>query len=73
MLSDDINPAVDYRLPGGLSFDQVEQVIRSLLFTGRMIGITVTIFNPRLDHDGSISKKITESIGRAFSLNGSGF
>lgn len=68
VLSDEINPAVDYRLPGGLLFDQVEQLMRSLLFTGRMTGITVTIFNPRLDQRGSISKNIVESIGRAFAV-----
>lgn len=70
VLSDEINPAVDYRLPGGLLFEQVEQLIRSLLLTGRMVGINVTIFNPRLDKNGPISKSISKSIGRAFDLNG---
>ncbi len=69
VLSDEINPAVDYRLPGGLRFEQVEQLMRSLLSTGRIAGISVTIFNPRLDNDGSISKSITESLGRTFDLN----
>lgn len=70
VLSDEINPAVDYRLPGGLRFDQAEYLIRTLLLTGKMTGISVTIFNPRLDHDGHISKSITESLGRMFDLNG---
>lgn len=68
VLSDEINPAVDYRLPDGLQFEQVEYLVRGLLLTGRMTGISVTIFNPRLDNSGRISKSITESLGRAFSL-----
>lgn len=69
VLSDEINPAVDYRLPGGLLFEQVEHLIRSLLLSGRMAGISITIFNPRLDNSGRISKSITESIGRAFDFD----
>lgn len=69
VLSDDINPAVDYRLPGGLLFEQVEYLIRKLLSTGKIVGMTVTIFNPKLDKDGSISINITKSLGRAFDLN----
>lgn len=68
VLSDDINPAVDYRLPGGLSFEQVEYLIRNLLLTGAMIGISVTIFNSTLDKDGHIAKNIADSLGRAFDL-----
>jgi arginase len=68
VLSDDINPAVEYHLPGGLSFEQVEYLIRNLLLTGKMTGITVTIFNPRFDKTGNIARNITASIGRAFNF-----
>ena len=67
VLSDEINPAVDYHISGGLLFDQVEYLIKNLLLTGRMTGISVTIFNPRLDKDGHISKNIATSLGLAFS------
>lgn len=67
VLSDEINPAVDYHVPGGLLFDQVEYLIKNLLLTGSMTGISVTIFNPRLDKDGHISKNIATSLGLAFS------
>jgi arginase len=67
VLSDEINPAVDYRLPGGLTFIQVEHLLAHLLSTGKMAGISVTIFNPRLDKDGSISRNISECLSRAFS------
>ena len=68
VLSDEVNPAVDYRLPGGLQFEQVELLLSRLLQSDRMAGISVTIFNPRLDTTGQISKEISESLGRAFAL-----
>jgi len=68
VLSDEINSAVDYRLPGGLFFDHSEHLIRNLLLTGRMAGISVSIFNPTLDSSGHISKSIAESLGRMFDL-----
>jgi arginase len=68
VLSDEINPAVEYRLPGGLLFEQVEHLLKNLLLTGRMTGISITIFNPKLDKTGSIPKSIAESLGRAFDL-----
>jgi len=69
VLSDEINPAVDYRIPSGLLFEQAEHLIGYLLSTGKISGISVTIFNPSLDTDGTISKNITETLGRAFKLN----
>jgi arginase len=68
VLSDDINPAVDYRLPGGLQFRQTEYLIQQLLKTGRMTGMSVTIYNRELDGDGQIARNITESLGRTFDL-----
>jgi arginase len=69
VLSDEINPAVDYRIPGGLQFQEIEYLIRSLLQSGKIAGITITIFNPQLDKSGSISRNITESLGKAFDLS----
>jgi arginase len=67
VLADEINPAVDYRLPGGLQFQEVEYIMHSLMQSTAVVGIDVTIFNPRLDVDGEISRKIVESLGRTFS------
>jgi arginase len=66
VLSDDVNPAVDYRLPGGLSFEQCEYLLQVFLRSLNIIGLTVTIFNPRLDVEGTISKRLTGCIARAF-------
>lgn len=53
-VDDDVMPAVDYRLPGGLSWPEVETVIRSAVRSPGFAGLEVTILNPRLDPDGSV-------------------
>jgi arginase family enzyme len=37
--------------PGRLSFEQVEYLLQTLLASVPVAGISVTIFNPRLDHN----------------------
>ncbi len=59
VIDDDSNPAVDYRLPGGLSFQQCKDVLSSLRSRFPIIGMSVTIFNPSLDEDKSIARKLT--------------
>jgi arginase len=63
-LSDKLNPAVDYRLPGGLTFTEVEMIATSLMNTGKVIGMSVTCFNPLLDKDGEISRNIADCVAR---------
>jgi arginase len=55
VLDDEVMPAVDYRLPGGLSWDELGTTLRTAAASGRMVGLEVTIFNPSLDGDGSIA------------------
>jgi len=62
VIADDSNPAVDYRLPGGLSFEQCETLLKSLLQRHNIVGMSVTIFNPSLDKDGSIAEQLTACI-----------
>jgi arginase len=66
VLDDAINPAVAYRLPGGLSFAQVQQTIRNLLLTQKAAGMSVTVFNPAMDKDGTIARGIVQCIAGAF-------
>ncbi len=55
-LDDAIMPAVDYRLPGGLSALELETVLRAALATGRAVGMEVTIYNPALDTGGAAGR-----------------
>jgi arginase len=65
VLDDAVMPAVDYRLAGGLSWDELETVTRMAFGTGRAVGLEVTIFNPTLDADGSITRALVASLVRA--------
>lgn len=66
VLSDDENPAVDYRLPGGFTFKEIQHLLHHLLATNKIVGLSVTIFNPELDTSGVIAPEIVDCIARAF-------
>lgn len=66
VICDEENPAVDYRLPGGLTFIQMGYLLNRLIQTGQIIGMDITIFNPTLDKDGEISVKVTDCLAHAF-------
>jgi arginase len=55
-------PAVDYRHPGGMTWQEVAQILGGLLATDRAHGLEVTIFNPRLDPDGGIAQRLSDPI-----------
>ena len=55
-------PAVDYRHPGGLTWQEAAQILGGLLASDGARGLEVTIFNPRLDPDGSIAQRLSDLI-----------
>jgi len=62
VVDDAVMPAVDYRSPGGLSFEELAQILNRAQRTGRLAGVEFTIFNPTLDADGSIARSLTGAI-----------
>jgi arginase len=64
-LHDAVMPAVDYRLPDGLSWTELETVIRVAIGSGDAVGLEVTIFNPSLDSDGAIARALVACLVRA--------
>ncbi len=58
VLDDAIMPAVDYRLPDGLHWDELNAVLGTAIASGNAVGLEVTIFNPTLDSDGSIARDL---------------
>lgn len=58
VLDDAVMPAVDYRMPEGLSVGELVTTMQRLIKTGRAAGISISIFNPTLDWDGSLAKKL---------------
>jgi arginase len=61
-LDDAIMPAVDYRMPGGLSWGELTITLRTAMATGRAVGLELTIFNPRLDPDGAIARDLVDAV-----------
>lgn len=67
VLDDAVMPAVDYRLPGGgLGFDELSETLSLLLATNQARGMSLAIFNPALDDDGSIARALVQSIVDGF-------
>lgn len=62
VLDDSIMPAVDYRLPSGVTFSELSNLLKLLLMSKKAVGISITIFNPTLDKDGSITRNFVSSI-----------
>jgi arginase len=62
VLNDEIMPAVDYRLPGGLEWRELSALLKSLMSSGSAVGMNVGIFNPALDEDGSIARGLVSCL-----------
>jgi arginase len=62
VLDDAVMPAVDYRLPGGLSWDEVSAALRVLMTAHQAVGVNVGIFNPALDGHGSIARQLVSCL-----------
>ncbi|HEU5120590.1 MAG TPA: arginase family protein [Candidatus Nitrosocosmicus sp.] len=62
VLDDAIMPAVDYRLKGGLSFDELSELLKIIVATSRSVGMDITIFNPNLDPEGVVALKVVSSL-----------
>jgi arginase len=69
VLDDSIMPAVDYRLVdgGGLSFPELSDLLKTLVVSGLAVGMDITIFNPLLDLDGSITQRFVSSLVQGLS------
>jgi arginase len=65
VLDDAIMPAVEYRLPGGLSWEELTTVLSIAIQSRRAVGLEVTIYNPRLDPDGTGARGLVSVIGDA--------
>ena len=62
VLDDAVMPAVDYRLPDGLTWDELATVLRAAVATGHVAGLDITIFNPTLDRDGRIARALVDTL-----------
>lgn len=66
-LDDAIMPAVDYRMPDGLTADELETTLKIALGSGYAVGLEITIYNPSLDADGQAGRALTSLLVNALS------
>ncbi|WGF88250.1 arginase family protein [Marinivivus vitaminiproducens] len=64
-LDDAVMPAVDFRIPGGLSWEELAAVLRIALASDKAVGIEVTIYNPSLDASGEAGRVLTGLLAAA--------
>jgi arginase len=62
VLDDSIMSAVDYRLLGGITFSELTNLLELLILSKKAVGMSITIFNPTLDKDGSMTRNFVSSI-----------
>lgn len=62
VLDDAVMPAVDYRLPDGLSWEELATALGLAIESRRAVGIEVTIFNPALDGAGLIARSLVDCL-----------
>jgi arginase len=69
VLDDAVLPAVDYRMPGGLSLAELQTALKAAYSSGRMVGMEITILNPALDPGDRGSRALVQTILSAFSFS----
>lgn len=65
VLSDVEMPAVDYVMPGGLTFQELGEVLGPVVASPSAVGLQVTIFNPRLDPSGQLAVRLVKLLTTA--------
>jgi arginase len=69
VLDDQLMPAVDYRLPGGLSWTELETLLTTAFASNAIVGLDLTIFNPRLDPGGRLAASLVDTLARVIGRN----
>lgn len=64
-LSDDIMPAVEYRIPDGLSWQELRRTLQIAMSSGRAVGFEITVYDPGLDKDGSSGRGLVDTLSAA--------
>ncbi|MBA3678410.1 MAG: arginase family protein [Sphingosinicella sp.] len=62
-------PAVDSPGSPGFDFAQLNDLIRGLLASGRVLGMDVTIFDPDLDPTGKHASALVDCLHKAFAAS----
>jgi arginase len=60
VLDESIMPAVDSPDPDGLGWDDLRDLLRTLVRSPLATGLEVTVFDPDLDHDGALAAALAD-------------
>ena len=67
VLNDDVMPAVDYRIPDGLSPQELSDALAVALSSPLALGMDVTIYNPAFDNaECSAARTLAQAVTTAF-------
>jgi arginase len=61
-------PAVSYPLPNGLSWEHAEALLRPLVGSRRLVGLSVADFVPDKDPDGRYARRLVDLVAGLFAL-----
>jgi arginase len=65
VLDESVMPAVDSPTPGGLDWDEAEELLRELVWADGAVGLEVTIFDPDLDPTGVLADRLADLLVNA--------
>ncbi|MBM7787159.1 arginase family protein [Tenggerimyces flavus] len=68
VLDPSVMPAADAPDPGGLDYPELVEVLRPLFASERCVGVNFTIYDPDLDPDGLIGRRLTDTLVDALSV-----
>lgn len=66
VLSTEDFPATPYLQPGGMTADEVIEVVRPIVSSGRCAGIDITCYDPDMDDDRSCATRLVELLASIF-------
>jgi arginase len=67
ILDEDVFPATDYLMPGGMTWDELVAVMRPLASSSRLIGASLGCYNPAKDPDGTNGRALVAAWREALS------
>lgn len=65
ILDEEVFPATDYLMPGGMTWDELVSVMRPLASSPRLVGASVGCYNPEKDPDGENGRALVAAWGEA--------
>jgi arginase len=66
VLDPDLMPAVDSPLPGGLTFDELAELLTPIARHPRALGLQLTIYDPTLDSEGAGAARLCDLLETVF-------